>query len=321
MKLLYSDKESIGLLEDIITSKYLAILKIDHSPDGAIVEGQDGALEYLQKEKAHKVGHSKDQPMISMTININNVEQEIVGHFLWDLAQKAIRDQFRFNLDSASNTSNMRQISIAVDEFEAHHTIVMRAFKYLNGEPSEATDLIGRYLFYWLPYHLGVLTQLDYEEKGYLLPDEQLEIGKNLYQLFKDSELFKRHKKIIGRTWWTAEEMEKVQKWLMNSAVVRRVPKQWREEVQGATSPARGFLSPFVKSIIESWLRSRERLTPVASWNYRAWIRGFMEVVSFFLMSSFSFHCPLPPTAPKFSQRRLSYRDLESIDYKKDSFY
>lgn len=295
MKLLYSDKESIGLLEDIITSKYLAILKIDNSPDGPFVEGQDGALEYLQKEKAHKVRHSKDQPMISMTININNVEQEIVGHFLWDLAQKAIRDQFRFNLDSASNTAHMRQISIAVDEFEAHHAIVMRAFKYLSGEPSEATDVIGRYLFYWLPYHLGVLTQLDYEEKGYLMPDEQLDIGNNLYQLFKDSELFKRHKVIVERTYWTAEEMEKVQKWLMNSAVVRRVPKQWREEVQGAPSPARGFLSPFVKSVIESWLRSRERLSSDASWNYRAWIRGFMEVVSFFMMPSFFFAGPPPP--------------------------
>ncbi|KAI3393281.1 hypothetical protein diail_4491 [Diaporthe ilicicola] len=274
--LLYSGKESIGLLEDIITSKYLAILKIDDSSDGQFVEGQDGAMEYLQKEKAHKVRHSKDQPTISMTININNVDQEIVGHFLWDLAQKAIRDQFRFNLDSASNTLQTRQVSLAVDEFEAHHAIVMRAFKYLTGEPSEGTELIGRYLFEWLPYHLGVLTQLDYEEKGYLMPDEQLEIGQNLYQLFKDDEMVKRHKKTVERAWWNSEEMEKVQKWLMNSAVVRRAPKQWREEVQGAPSPARGYFRPFVTWIIESWLRSRDRLSGETIWNYRSWIRAFM---------------------------------------------
>ncbi|KAG8158287.1 hypothetical protein KVR01_012048 [Diaporthe batatas] len=290
--LLYSEKESIGLLDDIINSKYLAILKIDDSPGGPFVEGQDGALDYLQKQKAHRSEHPKDKPVISMTINISNVEQEIVGHFLWDLAQKAIRDQFRFNLDSASNVSHARQMSIAVDEFEAHHALAMRAFKYLRGEPSEGTGLIGRYLFGWFPSHLGMLSQLHYEEMGYLMPDEQLEIGNHLYELFKDERLFKRHKSVAEQTLWYADEVEMLQKWLMDSAVVRRVPKQWREEVQGASSPVRGFLRPFVKCVIESWLRSHEPLSGEALGSYKSWVRVFIEVDD---------KASQPPQTPRFS--------------------
>lgn len=280
IQLLYSGTESIGLLQDIITNKYLAVLKIDYSQPSPFVDGQDGALEYLQKVKDQNRHLPKDRPTISMTININNADQEIVGHFLWDLAQKAIRDQFRFNFDAASNTLHTSQSTIAVDEFEANHTIVMRAFRYLSQEPREETKAIGRYLLCWLPYHLAQISQLDYEEKGSLMPDEQLEIGQHLYHLFKDQELFKRHKDTVEQLIWTAGEMEDVQKWLMNSAVVRRLPRQWREEVQRAASPVRGYFRPFAKEIIENWLGSRERLTPERSWGYRSWVRAFMEVVS-----------------------------------------
>jgi hypothetical protein len=280
MKILYSGTESIGLLQDIISSKYLAVLKIDESQDGTFVEGQDGALEYLQKKKDHKARHSKDQSTISMTININNVDQEIVGHFLWDLAQKAIRDQFRFNFDSASNTSHISQNTIAVDEFEAHHTIVICALKYLCEGPRDGTHAIGDYLFTWLPEHLSTLTRLDEEDKGSLMPDEQLEIGRYLYQLFKDQEVLKRHKEALKRFCWTAENMESMRKWLMHSAVVRRLPKEWREKVQRAVPPVRGYLRPLVTMVIDSWLRDRSQFLNWLWFGYVNWILEFMKVVS-----------------------------------------
>ncbi|KAM3073649.1 hypothetical protein ACMFMG_004466 [Clarireedia jacksonii] len=274
--ILYSGTESIGLLQDIISSKYSAVLKIDDSRYGTFVEDQDGALEYLQKKKDHKAHHSKDRPTISMTINVNNVDQEIVGHFLWDLAQKAIRDQFRFNFDSASNTSHMR--TIAVDEFEAHHTIVMSALKYLCEEPRDDTKAIGDYLFSWLPEHLSALTRLDEEDNGSLMPDEQLEIGRYLYQLFKDQEVLKRHMETIRRCCWTAENMESVRKWLMNPTVVRRLPKEWREKVQRAVPSVRGYLRPFVTMIVESWLRDPKQHTHWRWWGDMSWILEFMKV-------------------------------------------
>jgi hypothetical protein len=283
MQILYSGTESIGLLQDIISSKYLAVLKIDESQDGTFVEGQDGALEYLQKKKHHKTRHSKDQPTISMTININNADQEVVGHFLWDLAQKAIRD--RFNFDSASNTSHLRQNTIAVDEFEAHHTIAMCALKYLCEEPREGTQAIGDYLFSWLPEHLSTLTRLDEEDKGSLMPAEQLEIGRYLYLLFKDQEVLKRHKEAITRFWWTAENMESMRQWLMSPTVVRGLPKVWREKVQRAVPPVRGYLRPFVTMVIDCWLRDSEQDREWILLGYVNWIREFMKVVSFCFLS------------------------------------
>lgn len=289
LKFLYSGTESIGLLYDIITSKYLAVLKIDDSQDEPFVGGQDGALEYLQSKTETKIHHSKDHPTISMTININNVDQEIVGHFLWDLAQKAIRDQFRFNFDIASSTSHTHQSIVAVDEFEAHHTIVMRALKYLSEEPRSETKAIGNYLFSWLPYHLSQLSQLDYDQKGSLKPDEHLEIGQYLYQLFKDQEAFKRHKESIELQIWNTEDMGNVQKWLMNSMVVRMLPRKWREEVQRAVTPARGYFKPFVQMILDSWLRDDKRQTSQVAWGYRTWIREIMESVSLSFLSSTHF--------------------------------
>lgn len=215
-----------------------------------------------------------------MTININNVDQEVVQHFLWDLAQKAIRDQFRFDSDAGSNTLHTSHSTIAVDEFEAHHSIVMRSFTFLSEEPREATAIIGRYLFLWLPYHLGQLIQLDYADKGSLMPDEYLKIGQNLYHLFKDQETLKRHRATAEEVCWSVEDIEIVQQWLRNTAVVRRLPMQWREEIQAAASPVRGYLKPFVKMIINSWLKDAERKSLSSMLAYRLWIMRFMEVVS-----------------------------------------
>jgi hypothetical protein len=128
-------------LEYIIPSKYLAVLKLETDKEGVIhAYGQNCVKEYLQKERWNlaQASHSKS---ISMTITINDVDQERCGNFLWDLAHKAIRDKFDFNFDLDTsdsvygNAGSVQANSIAVDEFEAHHTIVKRAFQYLSQSP------------------------------------------------------------------------------------------------------------------------------------------------------------------------------------------
>ncbi|KAI1100300.1 hypothetical protein F4804DRAFT_319299 [Jackrogersella minutella] len=270
---LYSGTESLASLHFIIKNKYSAVLKLD----SGYVYGQDGVKDYLQKDKdiSGKSSHSRDRSTISMTICINNVDQELCGHFLWDLAHKAIRDKFKFDFDAASANGTLHssgQATIAVDEFEAHHTIVTRAFEFLDSDPRDQTKEIGQYLVGWLPYHLGQLRQLEDDEKGALTPGEQTEIGQNLYKLFKDDKVFLRHKESFGVTWWFVEEMEGLQKWLMDSAVVRRLDKKWRDEVQMPISPTRGFLKELVKLLVEGLLRNR-------SWgaqNAYGWIEKFM---------------------------------------------
>ncbi|KAI1089944.1 hypothetical protein F5B19DRAFT_351940 [Rostrohypoxylon terebratum] len=272
---LYSGTESIASLEFIIKNKYSAVLKLENG----YVYGQDGVQDYLQRDKdiSNKSSRSRDHPTISMTITINNVDQELCGHFLWDLAHKAIRDKFRFDFDAASANGavhSSNQAAIRVDEFEAHHTIITRAFEYLDKERQEQTKEIGQYLVGWLPYHLGRLRQLEDEEKGDLTPAEQIEIGQNLYKLFKDENVVLRHRASFEQTSWYASEMEDLQKWLMDSAVVRRLDKKWRDEIQLPVSPTQSFLKEVVKVLVRGFLRER-------NWdadNAYTWIQQLMQL-------------------------------------------
>ncbi|KAJ7678121.1 hypothetical protein DFH06DRAFT_1291418 [Mycena polygramma] len=275
---LYSGTESLVSLQYIIEQKYSAVLKVENN----FAYDQDGFKEYLEKGKipASHASNSKDSPTISMTITIKNVEQELCGHFLWDLAHKAIREKFSFDFATASSNT----LSIAIDEFEAHHTIVKRAFEYLAKDPEEQTDPIGRYLVIWLPNHLARLHDLEDEEVGALNPNEQFEIGKNLWQLFKDEQIFQRHRKTFEQLCWTADQMDSVKRWLMDSAIVRRLDRTWREEVQHAASPTRGFMRSLVGMVVRGFLRER-------SWqvkNAYAWIDEFMSVDQ-------KFHQPVAP--------------------------
>ncbi|KAL6803263.1 hypothetical protein GGI42DRAFT_23562 [Trichoderma sp. SZMC 28013] len=263
---LYSGTESLASLEYIIKNKYSAVLKLD---DGCVF-GQDGVKDYLRKDidSSGRSSNTKDRATISMTITINNVDQELCGHFLWDLAHKAIRDKFNFNLDGdASNALHGGRGTIAVDEFEAHHTIVTRAFEYLSKPPREQTENIGIYLVTWLPFHLSRLRQLEDDDQGSLMPSEQSEIGQNLYKLFKSGEIFLRHKQSFQEAWWMVSEIEDLQKWLMDSAIMRRLDKRWRDEVQLAASPTRGYLKELVRVIIEGFLRERSwGITSACRW-------------------------------------------------------
>ncbi|KAL7936390.1 hypothetical protein V8C35DRAFT_295371 [Trichoderma chlorosporum] len=271
---LYSETESLASLEYIIKSKYSAVLKLE---DGCVF-GQDGVKEYLRKDidSTGRTSNTKDRATISMTITINNVDQELCGHFLWDLAHKAIRDKFDFNLDGdASNALHGgSRGTIAVDEFEAHHTIVTRAFEYLSKPPREQTKKIGSYLICWLPFHLDRLRQLEDDDQGSLMPSEQFEIGQNLYKLFKNGDAFLRHKEIFQEVWWIGPEMDNMQKWLMDSAVMRKLDRRWRDEVQSAASPTRGYLKELARIIIEGFLRDRSWQVSSAS----MWLPNMMRV-------------------------------------------
>ncbi|KFY68311.1 hypothetical protein V496_01166 [Pseudogymnoascus sp. VKM F-4515 (FW-2607)] len=262
---LYSNKKSLASLKYIITNKYSAILKLE---DG-YVYGQDGVQKYLEKGKDAS-GKSVDSSTISMAITINNVDQELCAHFLWDLAHKAIREKFNFDAASALHSSS--QAAIAVDEFDAHHTIVNRAFEYLEKGHKKQTEDIGRYLVFWLPYHLNQLRCLEFDDMGTLKSTDKLEIGQSLYRLFKDDQVIRRHRVNFEPVWWEVEEMENVQKWLTDPAVVKRLDKKWLDEVHAAARPSRGFLKELVKIVVEGFLRERE--WNVASAYY--WIEQFM---------------------------------------------
>lgn len=269
--------ESLATLEYIIKTKYSVIFKLE---DG-VVYGNDGVMEYLTRNKkvSGKAARPGGEPTISMTISIHNVDQETCSHFLWDLAQKGIRDKFKFDFDSALNSGS--QTVIMADELEAHQSLVSHAFGYLlNEDPKEQTQQIGRHLVFWLPGYLGRLRELVFEGNEQsniaLTPSEQSEINQNLYRLFKNDQVIMHHKSSFESTYWTVQEMEGIQSWLMDSAVYGKLDRAWQREVRQADSPITGILKELVKVVVRGFLRER-------SWNVNLaydWIEEFIELVS-----------------------------------------
>ncbi|KAI1631030.1 hypothetical protein F4809DRAFT_646823 [Biscogniauxia mediterranea] len=203
---LFSGIASLTSLEYIIKNKYLAVLKLE---DG-YMDVQYGAREYLQKKKesASRPSRFKDRGTLSMTVTINNVDQELCGQFIWDLADMASRDKFKFNFNG--DTSNALHSS--------------------SQAPSVWTN--------WLPYHLGRVREPEDDDKGALTPHEQYEIGQSLYELFKDNVVLKRHKATFEQAVWTVADMKDVQEWLMDSAV-----GFWSWEVEDAYCWLKEFMT------------------------------------------------------------------------------
>ncbi|KAK8012254.1 nacht and tpr domain containing protein [Apiospora marii] len=264
---------SLATLKYIIQTKYSVILKLENN----FVMVQDEVRQILlrAKDSRHKLSSQKG-PTISMSITINNVDQELCQHFLWDLAQKSIRDKFKFDFDSSSNRLLGSQTTIGVDEFEAHHSIVKHALNYLADEPINETRAIGKYLVTWLPVHLKRLQTLELEDKGELSPMEKRNIVDGLYSIFKSDDLFRRHRVSFEGDWsyWYAREMREVNEWFMDSSAVRRLDKQWLREVKSAPNPTKGYLRPLVNFLLTQLLREKERTWKIAS-AYR-WIEQFV---------------------------------------------
>lgn len=243
---------------------------------------KDHVEEILLKEKSglEKRSLSQQGPTISMSITINNVDQELCQHFLWDLAQKSIRDKFRFDFDAAANRLHGSQTTIGVDEFDAHHTIVKHTLEYLSNEPNEQTKAIGQYLVVWLPFHLTRLRELETEDKGELMPLEKRNIADGLYNIFKSDFIFQRHKdsfegQVGSCSYWTPSEMKDVNEWFMDSAAMRRLDKKWLRDVKSAPNPTRGYLRPLVEVVLDQFLRGR-KWGALSGYN---WIEQFFVMV------------------------------------------
>ncbi|EWC47917.1 hypothetical protein DRE_02799 [Drechslerella stenobrocha 248] len=261
---LYSGKESLADLKAVIEGLYSDILIVKGDPNEYYVQAQEGIRDYLQKSQSRL---DKDRATISMTITINNVDPVLCQSFLWDLTHKITRDNFKFDLNTASSKT-----AIEVDEFDAHRTIVARMFDFLGRERRKQSHGIGSYVITWLPHHLGQLRKLEYNEKGVLTQSERSKIGQGLYELFRDARVFRCHKEFFSDTYWTAAEMRSVWKWLMDWSVIRELDQEWRDEMDQNFSPTSTFLKSLVEMVVEGFLKGR-------SWdldNAFSWIEQFM---------------------------------------------
>lgn len=274
------------------------------------VSERPGLRTYFEKQRKQTAIYFKDRATVSMTIQINNVDQELCGHFLWDLTHTAIRDRFKFDFDKASNAL-LSQSTISADEFDAHYTIVMRVFTYLKQTPRTEIKHIGRYFIHWLPYHLERLRELEGEGEGSLTSPQKAEIGKSLYKVLGSEKTIPPHCDSFQSSYWTPREMISLREWLKRADVVVKLDKDWQNQVFRALAAPKlvksGILETFAKVIVNGVLRDPKRTWPVKG--AHTWIENFMEAVS----------TPLQIPSPlkrenKQNAKRLCYsQDKQSI--------
>lgn len=163
-----------------------------------------------------------------MTITIHNVDQRYCAHFLWDLTQMAMRDDFRFfQNDSISTMHREGAPTIALDALNTNRDIVLQVFNYMSEEPTERTREIGLYMICWLPYHLQTIRELEKSRKLYR--SERQKIGSALYELFSNGTVIERHEGSLSQTIWTKSEMLEIQIWVTDLRVLHDVKDEQRK--------------------------------------------------------------------------------------------
>ena len=268
---------SLTSLKSSIEGKYSAILKLD----GELVKTQEGVEDYVQ-QMAKPVDHKaslQDGPRISMTITINQVDQRRCAHFLWDLTQMAMRDDFRFVFpsDSGSTVHHDGDSTIALDEFDMNRDIALHAIDYIMSEPDERTKEIGQYLIYWLPHHLQKIHELEHDSQE-VTRAEKCKIGKGFYELFTIDTVMRRHKDTLGQIFWTEKEMQEIRIWVTDhTALTSLEDENWTSAmIKSAMDLETGFLKNLVKLVLEELLRAK--VWDVT--NACTWLQQFAHLVS-----------------------------------------
>ncbi|KAH8880886.1 hypothetical protein GQ53DRAFT_736167 [Thozetella sp. PMI_491] len=246
---LYWERESLVPLAYVVEHRYSRVLRLD----GSRVSVRVGVDKVLQKHRSNpRAALAGAGPRISLSIQITDVDRELCQNFLWDLSQKAIRDKFRFDFDNASAFQHTIQAELSVNEFDAHHTIVMAAFKFMRNEPDKRTVALGPYLFKHLPSHLKRLKEAQGLDE--LLDLQKQEIGSSLLELFESDHIFNLNKNHFKQFTWNREDVQVFREWFKDPAATRGIRKSWLRKATSEENPAKTFLGDLVLMIAQQWL-------------------------------------------------------------------
>jgi len=247
-------ERSLIPLEFQIQDQYSDFLLISKD-DKTVTLVSDSITEYFrQRSKAA----TEDQASGAI-VNLHESEVNIVRRFLRSVCDDDLFKKFGFE-EFFKRKLGKRGATIDVDPDpnRNHVKIILSCLTAICGEQKdEILPLIG-YAFYWLPYHLAKVDLALTE------PGPKSDIGSLLIKLFVEEEIINR--------WWTRERMwmryswlyaddhvKAVLNWFKDSAVVKGLPEDKREWVNGLTSnskPAEDLLKPTTVIMARRWLQS-----------------------------------------------------------------
>ncbi|KAL9577614.1 MAG: hypothetical protein Q9212_006252 [Teloschistes hypoglaucus] len=240
-----------------VEEKYHSILQIDSDDDGNVKTKNYDFVEFFQKsirERKVDIEDAENDPKISMTIQIDRVNQSQVQRFFWDLSGKVLLDKFQF---TASTSGPEQTAKITANMTEAHLTIVKRCFDLLLNEPIPETAILGRYALRYLPWHLEDLRLEDNKES--LQPAEKEDIVDSLVGLLQSVDTIEKHlvEDFLQFEGWLDGrfEVEVVEGWLHDSEAtsrLRRKERTWLKQVDSEGWPF--ALKEIARMIARQWL-------------------------------------------------------------------
>ncbi|KAL8764972.1 MAG: hypothetical protein Q9194_006748 [Teloschistes cf. exilis] len=258
-----------------VEEKYRSILQIDSDGSGFVKTKNDEFVDFFQESIRERQVDNEDgenDPKISMTINIDRVNQSQVQRFFWDLSEKVLLDKFAFTASTASPEPGAK---ISANLTEAHLTIVKRCFDLLLDEPIPETAILCEYALEYLPMHLDVLGSPN--NKNLLRPAEKEEIVGSLVNLLQSADTVERHLNeaflLEGR--WLDEmfEVEIIKGWLYDSEATSRLRRKERIWLKQVDSEGWYFaLKDVARMIARQWLCSRRFPAPPPFYWIDTWI-------------------------------------------------
>ena len=207
-------------LEDKISQKYSDLLRIEEKNGKIYIYPTTDDVEIYFRNLERRKGEDQpgnDDPQISMTIEIKNVNRSQVRRFFWDLSKKIVLEDFEFT-DPAIRPRQV--VTIGANDVDSHLSITLRCFDLLLDEQKEETKVLADYAMLWLPSHIQLLR--DYADRGLLEASDRVTIIENLANLLQSAECVDQHLTtdfFVDRTWLNDdEEHQALEGWLRDSA-------------------------------------------------------------------------------------------------------
>jgi len=249
-----------------------------HTVDfGETIVLEEGAKKALIKPRA--APRQTEPPRINLEIKIVNSDLPTARRFFWDLAKYATLDHFDLSANSPNAQATNAKGTIAVNEVDAHLTLVQATLEFLSNPPSSDTEDIGPIFINNLAANLKVL----YDAKGLDAIDNELKakIGKSVYNLFADPRVIKRHwttfeprYKLLGQA-----SMSEFWRWLGDKSATSTLgtkDEEWLNKRSESDDPTRELLEDVMEMIARLWLEGPERHDAAV-----CWIREFLSQVCF----------------------------------------
>ncbi|KAL9618543.1 MAG: hypothetical protein Q9160_006727 [Pyrenula sp. 1 TL-2023] len=211
---LYRKRASLQSLETKINDKYAKILDIRNNM--VLVKPQiQNYFRNTTRAMEEDVSERNSEPIISMTITVQNTKLSKAHQFFWDLCEKITFKEWPFSnfaLDAGARTR------ITNNGTEANLTLTRRCFELLGDDPKENIKILSQYALRNLLEHLRIMRRS--VDQGKIKPMEREEIGAKLIDLLQSANRIEKHLDIAGfdsdfRVWLDEDlGLQTIQQWL-----------------------------------------------------------------------------------------------------------